>query len=391
MLSYRSRILKRLRLSDSIDGIKSATDQKITLSQSELQMKKDSKIKPVFHGGDFLQMLDWLGSEDLLSYGPQVVSTSILNVSDVLAQPIRKQTEKRKQVELEKLRESRRSQSNFDPAAVFADAERVKEQLIRLDSSRYPSDAIAFYRPFHFAKPSEWGIYFDIEQLFNYVNVLDRELSGQISSFDLESLHTVCFCEIFQHEYFHHISECAATTIEILLFAAGKSRSVYLDYWYERNRVDHPDTPLEEALANAYAYNSLSFHSRIKTGLRTTRIKIYQQALKEYWKQEPPGYRDAEKYIDGGYIRGAGDLIRQYLPDREVPNAIVDLAAREVLLNGNATYFAKPDIPVYICGSIENIEKFNLLVPAPVEAYASLTWLDDSSFVDAFFDKFRKK
>ena len=46
----------------------------------------------------------------------------------------------------------------------------------------------------------------------------------------------------------------------------------------------------------------------MKVGLRTTRIKLYQQALIKHWPKEPAGYREAAHYIDGGYVRGAGEL-----------------------------------------------------------------------------------
>ena len=69
------------------------------------------------------------------------------------------------------------------------------------------------------------------------------------------------------HEFFHHITECAATTLEINAAAFQEPKALYLDYWDGKfagieGLGPHPDHPLEEALANAYSYNSFSFLSR---------------------------------------------------------------------------------------------------------------------------------
>jgi hypothetical protein len=267
----------------------------------------------------------------------------------------------------------------------------LKAGVLHLDWQRYPSDAIAFYRPFHFASIDEWGIYFDVVKLLQYVRRIFAGISSDVKSFEFDSLLAACFCEVFQHEYFHHISECAATSIEILLHQTGVAWPIYMDYFEHRFRSDHLHSPLEEALANAYAFNSLAFLSRVKKGLRTTRVALYQQSLKRLWAQEPPGYCDAAHYVGGKYIDGAGRLLQLFLSAGSTPSFALDLVAKEVLLSGNATFFAKPEIPVYICGTVPAIAEFSMLVPAPVEAYSALTWLDDSSAVDAYFDKRRKE
>lgn len=78
-------------------------------------------------------------------------------------------------------------------------------------------------------------------------------------------LHLVLF-EMFHHEFFHHLVESAASTIEILASALGAPIPSYLDY-REKTWAGafgwRPHQPLEEPLANAYAYNSLGFISRV--------------------------------------------------------------------------------------------------------------------------------
>lgn len=342
-------------------------------------------------GSSFDQTHSWLQSEGLSEADGEFFSTSLVNPSGLFAQPVNGKAARLTQKDLRALRKSRMGQLIISPEEVWREAQLLKMSLINIDMTRYPADAIAFYRPFHFASQEEWGIYFDIEALLRYTHRIFAEMRGKIASFDYESLLTACLCEIFHHEYFHHISECAATTIEILYSQAGARRPIYMDYSRRRFYSEHAHSPLEEALANAYAYNSLSFLSRVKAGLRTTRIRVLQNAIRKYWPTEPPGYREAEHYIDEKYVLGAGQLVKLMLPRSECPSFVLELIAKEVLLNGNATYFAKPDIPVYFCGSVESVAHFNELVPAPVEAYSSLAWLDDSSAVDSFFDAKRKE
>jgi len=330
-------------------------------------------------------------NEGLAHPEDSMVSTSLNVDCGLFAQPVSQRTERLKQTELDRLRKERQGKASVDPQQAFDEAQRLRQGLIQLDLTRYPADAVAFYRPFHFARDNEWGIYFDVGELLAYVKRIIVEMKGQVATLDFDSLLTACLCEVFQHEYFHHISECAATTLEVLLLHAGRRQSVYEDYWNQRFRSDHVHSPLEEALANAYAYNSLTFLSRVKKGLRTTRVSVYQTALKQHWKKEPAGYRDALHYIDGGYVPGAGELIRLLIPKFDCPSFALELIAKEVLLNGNATFYAKPDIPVWMCGTAEAVAEFNHHVPAPVEAYSSLTWLDDSSQVDAYFDAKRRE
>lgn len=340
---------------------------------------------------DFRQTIEWLAQEGLASPEHTMVSTSLDVNCGLFAQPVNQRTERLKQAELDLLRKERKDRSTVSPQQAFDEAQRLKQGLIQLDLTRYPADAVAFYRPFHFAKENEWGIYFDVGELLQYVGRVLSEMQGQVATFDFDTLLTACLCEVFQHEYFHHISECAATTLEVMLHHAGRRQSVYEEYWHHRFRSDHVHSPLEEALANAYAYNSLTFLSRVKKGLRTTRVSVYQTALKQHWKKEPPGYRDAAHYIEGGYVPGAGELIRLFIPNHDSPSFALELVAKEVLLNGNATFFPKPDIPVWMCGTAEAVAEFNHHVPAPVEAYSSLTWLDDSAEVDAYFEARRRE
>jgi hypothetical protein len=189
-------------------------------------------------------------------------------------------------------------------------------------------------------------------------------------------LHLVLF-EMFHHEFFHHVVESAATTIEILAVQLGATVPAYLDYRrkvYDRTFVWHPHQPLEEALANAYAYNSLSFISRVKTGFKDYLVQLYQAGLKRHWLREPEGYRDAEHYISGGQVAGCTDLLAMILGTEIPAFEALERIARSVMPNGLTAYVSKPDIPTYFVGKPELVNQFYDLVPSPNETYCNLFW-----------------
>jgi len=71
-----------------------------------------------------------------------------------------------------------------------------------------------------------------------------------------------------------------ATTVEIVLAGSGQMRSIYLDYFHGNEAINqHIHAPLEEALANAYAYNSFTFISRVTFGYKKTSIDLFQKAM----------------------------------------------------------------------------------------------------------------
>jgi len=283
-----------------------------------------------------------------------------------------------------------------DPKAFWRENQDPRAAVRLLDAERLPADAMAFYRSFHFAPYDEWGIYLYVDELTAYCEGLYGSMTGKIQSFTLDTLMVCVLFEIFHHEFFHHIVECAATTLELLSPAFGPPQHFYLNYkqhqYEDVDRVGpHPHKPLEEALANAYAYNSLSFISRVKAGYKTTVIRLYQKMLEEYWPREKEGYKEAEHYIGGGSVSGAAHLLAMILRSGECDPDAAALISRQVLLNGNSAFFAKPDVPTYLIGSPDAIKKFKAIIPAPNEAYTQLFWPQNTDTIDAFIQKRRKE
>lgn len=284
-----------------------------------------------------------------------------------------------------------------DPAdweKVWKEIRNPKSTVRELDIHRIPADAIAFYRPFHFPPFEEWGIYIHIERLLEYAKALESSL-GTLRLFSRETLTVAVLFEVFHHEFFHHLSEATATVIEVVLSGLGEPRPVYLDYWedrYESEQGAHPHKPLEEALANAYAHNSLSFISRVKTGYKDGYVAVYQKALEKCWPREPAGYREAASYIKGGQIQGAADLLSMFLRTTELHGGLpLTALARCVFPSGHAALCAKPDIPTYLIGTPEQLKEFYAIVPAPNESYTNLFWPGDTKALDEFIKMKRKE
>ncbi len=251
---------------------------------------------------------------------------------------------------------------------------------------KLPADAMAFYRPFHFPPFDQWGIYLLVGPLLSYHRQL-HESSRDLRLFSPEVLMHLVLFEIFNHEFFHHLAESTATSLEILHAAQGHGRPVYLAYRRAQHSTgfDYPHAPLEEALANAYAYNALSFISRIKAGYKTATIKSYQAAVRMHWHREPAGYRDAGFYINGGHIPGGAHLLAQMLGDPEaVDLAPLSCLAKHLMPSGFTALAQKPDIPTYLVGSDAELETFAALVPAPNEAYTQLFWPFNAKAIDDF-------
>lgn len=265
-----------------------------------------------------------------------------------------------------------------------------------LDLARLPADALAFYRPFHFSPHEEWGIYILVEPLLQHCDILYRSFGGRLAAFNLETLMGCVLFEVFHHEFFHHLTECAATSFEIASAGFGKPKPIFNDYWECRfMRTDglgpHPDHPLEEALANAYAYNSFSFLSRMEIGFKLIWVKVYQKILEKCWAQEPAGYRSAGKYINAEYVSGAAQLLAMLLSSPDPDPASLMLLAKTVMPSGNSAFLQKPDVPTYLVGETPALAKFGHLIPAPNETYTSLFWLGDTSPVDEYLKDRKKK
>ena len=286
-----------------------------------------------------------------------------------------------------------RALQSVDMDMIWSEVSDPTSALSRIDRPvRMPADAMACYRPFHSSPFDQWGIYISVHALLDYYRLL-RDAYRSVQSLPLEMLAALVLFEIFHHEFFHHLVEVAATTMEVVLAAAGAPRPVYLQYKARRYEADlgvHPHTPLEEALANAYAFNSFSFATHVSRGYMEGAVRLYQAAIERYWHLEPAGYRDAENYIRGNTCGGA-QLLGLLLGEQVAHHFYaLPALAHSVFPSGHAAFFAKPDIPTYLLGTQSDFAEFSELVPAPNATYSRLFWPGAVGDLDSYLQVRRR-
>lgn len=270
--------------------------------------------------------------------------------------------------------------------ALWGAARNAGDSVRALSWQKLPADAMAFYRPFHYPPFDQWGIYLLVGPLLHYHHRL-MSTSHAAGLFSVETLMHLVLFEVFNHEFFHHLVESTATTLEVILASQSEPQPLYLRYRQSQreNQFGHPHAPLEEALANAYAYNALGFISRVKMGFKTVSVKAYQRAVINHWKLEPPGYRDADHYAGSGYVDGAAVLLGELLLQPGLMNTVpLASIAKSVMPSGFTAFVSKPDIPTWLVGNPDELKVFEALVPAPNEAYTQLFWPYNTTAYDQF-------
>ena len=270
----------------------------------------------------------------------------------------------------------------FDEYAQQNEKEIVNEVLekpsrISVDIKRLPPDYMAFYRPFHYRPYHEWGIYFVLPKYLRYVKAIMNQLRQRYSMFKPEVVATLVLYEVFHHEHYHHLVESTAFTLETILTEFGLKRPVYIPY----NRIKlstkaeqyTPHVPLEEALANAYAYNSISFAQRTKSTFDKGVMKAYQAVIKKHWMTEPAGYRDAENYIGDKRVEGNTSLLKIMMGSEPNQNTVaVEKIVSRVMPSGYTSMVPKPAMPTYFLGNKDDFLELIKFLPNPKAAYAYL-------------------
>ncbi len=225
---------------------------------------------------------------------------------------------------------------------LWQDLQSGRSRVIDFQFSPVGWNAIACYWPFHL-DAGRWGIYISVPRIIRYANRLLDTCGHQLAFLgSVESMLRCMLFTIFHHEFFHHIAESTATSLEIASAAFGTPRPLYRDYRcrvYEERLGLHPHRPLEEALANAYAHNSLGFVSKMQLGYVAGEAKAFQKVFQASWPAQGAGYASAGHYAGqnrgpdgylGGCTRGTsqaahrtrtrtGWLARPAQPDTEGP------------------------------------------------------------------------
>ena len=341
----------------------------------------------------FDDLFSWLEDEHLLSdhqrYNldeEQRNSDLPFDIPKIIAKGQHKQAIKRKtRAEKNAIKQRQPNPNEVSGDKLSAAQKDPQSAVHEISWEAIPADALAFYRSFHSSPKDEWGIYLLADEILRYHDYLFH-CSRHHLLWEYDTLLHLMIFEIFNHEFFHHLVESTATYLEISAAAFGKPYPIYGDYKHRQHikGIDHPHHPLEEALANAYAYNALSFISRTKAGFKTATIKTYQEVIKKHWPNHPKGYCEAGHYINGKHVQGGAALLEQILGLEGAANSIpLATLSKHVMPNGYSALFAKPDIPTYLTGSRFAIEMIEDIVPALNETYTQLFWPKDTSSIDS--------
>jgi hypothetical protein len=360
------------------------------------------------HAAAFEELLEWLTASQLTRRGStldrpreqQALSPRLLDETKVLGVPCQRVVPTPRD-QLKALQERTRLSSpelggdHRQWQAIWNEIRKPDVAIRELDVGRMPVDAMAFYRPFHVEPFNQWGIYILVPELLKYWAILQRSL-GTLASFPPSVLASMALFEVFHHEFFHHLVECTATTLEVLWPTSGRSpRPVYLAYRmraWEQTLGCHVSDPIEEALANAYAYNSFSFISRVRGGYLDRTSRIFQKALERSWRHDPPGYKEAAAYVKGGQLEGARLLVERMLSlETKCPELPLRMLVDAVFPKGHTAFWQKADVPTYLVGSEHDIQTLLKLVPAPNETYVNLFWPGDTKPLDEFIKEQKRK
>ena len=264
--------------------------------------------------------------------------------------------------------------------AIWHEFQNARTLVSKLGGDLVPAEATACYLPFHIWG-EKWGIYISLPRLLYYVEKgAKRYRAHSCVLGDPQILMQCMLFEVFHHEYFHHIVESTATTLEVLVAAFGRPQPLYFSYWqhaYESNLGSHPHRPLEEALANAYAYDALAPIARCKLGSRTVEATLYRELVRVAWPYSGAGYREAGQYVstDGdraAFTSGTAQLTAMLLNSASASVAALAMLAKRVMLNSRAAFCSKSTIPVYLVGPDEAPGFVQAMIPAPRETCMSL-------------------
>jgi len=206
------------------------------------------------------------------------------------------------------------------------------------------TDALAWYCPFHRFARNSWGIYIpDASVSYLALKVFNdpqtrlpkRALADPLS-------YALAFRLLFLHEFFHFVTEISASAIEFI-----KGAPCYEDYFAHEYcmPVDY-DEPLEEALANAFAFRG----TMKEITLRARKGRFNRQAgtrsaknlpnspawrknaigkMKAFMSSQPSGYSSFPEYLaPDAFSAGAGRLaaaIDQRSRPRKEPQLLASL------------------------------------------------------------------
>jgi|SRR4029078_1836542 len=209
-------------------------------------------------------------------------------------------------------------------------ADRLKRTRLKTEKHSFESSFCSWYQPYHYMPRIKWGVHIRYSSWLEIAALFNQDCPNLVSN-PITSV-KAAFFYLFIHSLFHYLTECAASTIEIIL----QDPSIYTNYQssiYEA--VFNSRDCLEESLANSYLLD------------RAEVCHIEKTYLQEMLLKQGPGYNDFLKYIEPKFNNGVRRLISQIHsgklnPPHDIPNKLI------MNISSSPDYPHNHNIPIWL-------------------------------------------
>lgn len=234
-----------------------------------------------------------------------------------------------------------------DCLAIFSDIDIVWDNLERIDLIQNIADSLkdtrmnngnygfeasfcSWYQPYHYTPRIKWGVHIRYSSWLGIAALFNQDCPKLVSN-PIASV-KAAFFYLFMHSLFHYLTECAASTLEIIL----QDPSIYTNYQssiYEP--VFNSHDCLEETLANSYLL------------ARSDVCHIERAYLEDMLLKQGPGYNDFLKYVESKFNTGARRLISQ-IHSGEL-NPLLDVPIEQIMnISSSLDYPHNHNIPIWL-------------------------------------------
>ena len=210
-------------------------------------------------------------------------------------------------------------------------------------------DKLAWYRSFHWPPSAKWGIYV-LDSGLSYVSrqVLHKKVRYQdlvdpkkTDAYDRAILQD-SFELLLYHEFFHYLTDMAATVLE----AGNFMRPARLYVSYRQNVCQPRSSPrnlIEEALANAYALTKFFPQKRKED-------KSVRDFVIDFMGHQPQGYCDYAKFRGHKFNKGKRELVTLIASAGASPiwASTEPVVPLEYLIDNTSSEFYVRHVPIYV-------------------------------------------
>jgi hypothetical protein len=235
-----------------------------------------------------------------------------------------------------------------DSLAIFNDIDIVWDNLERVDliqnivdslketrmnsagNDSFEASFCSWYQSYHYTPRIKWGIHIRYSSWLGIAARFNQNCPNLVSN-PIASV-KAAFFYLFMHSLFHYLTECAASTVEIIL----QDPSIYTNYQssiYEA--VFNSHDCLEETLANTYLL------------ARSDVCHIERGYLEEMLLKQGPGYNDFLKYVEPKFSDGTRRLISQIRSGKL--NPAFDLPVEQIMnISSSVDYPHNHNVPIWL-------------------------------------------